>query len=71
MQDSYILSDLRQADKNIKQKQIHLTPIVIGQINTASSEKPHMHQVKILLDTGTSSTIIISKYTKNKSRNKS
>jgi Reverse transcriptase (RNA-dependent DNA polymerase) len=65
IQESYVLSDLRQPANNKKQKQIHLSPIVLGQLHTVSSGNSQPQILKILLDTGTSSTIIISKYTRN------
>ena len=63
--DSFLLSDLH---KPKKQKTVQVSPVAIGHVNTRIG-KPRVKRVKILLDSGTSSSIILHKYVKNLRQN--
>ena len=64
--ESYLISDLHKPKKN---KTVQVSPVVIGHVNTRIG-KPRVKRVKILLDSGTSSSIILHNFvTKLRSTN--
>lgn len=66
MQEPYVLSEFCLSTQlKKKQKISHLAPIIIGIINVHSTDKPCWCTLKILLDTGTSSTLIRKKFPTN------
>ena len=58
--ESYSLSLLRKPTK--KQKTTHYTPVLIGEMNSRHGKAKWLNSLKILLDSGTSSSILLGKY---------
>ena len=60
IEDCYVISDLQRRPAK-KPKLSHKSPVLIGHVNTRL-ESPHVRRVKILLDLGRSSSLIVAKY---------
>jgi hypothetical protein len=58
--ESYSLSLLRNPTK--KRKTTHYTPVVYGELNSRHGKAKWHNFLKILLDSGTSSSILLGKY---------